>query len=215
MIMKQRVKITREQIFNVASSNPYLATMSDNGTVSFRFPDSIEIEVEVPDKDCPNCTWPPPPPGYRRNSYGDLQEVDAGVSEPQASVATCDDNPIIRCDANGRVLYVCERCVKEVTGEPIKDEVQDKLDGLSDDLYKLGKINYEIKKHLSKMADDKYAEQPYKLKAPAIYNNFGDYHISDVTFENEAEAKEMLGSSFVCWPATIDPATGMYKVPIK
>lgn len=59
--------------------------------------------------------------------------------------------------------------------------------------------------------------QPYKLMAPAIYHVGTSYLpcVSSMLFDSYEDAKLSGGGAFFHWPATIDPVTGMYKVPTK
>ncbi len=60
--------------------------------------------------------------------------------------------------------------------------------------------------------------QEFDLMAPAINKFSADDSFSSVggvLFKSEIEARKFYDDLFISWPALIDTATGMYKVPRK
>jgi hypothetical protein len=147
--MKQKVKITREQIESYFVSllpvEVYAQFRNGRDVIYTRFPESIEVEVDV---DVPD------------------------------NLAT-----------------------KETTQEKLAK-------GLID--------------HLKSSAEKVYGPMPepsYKLMAKAYVLNThigGLWQEDNILFESHEEAEQYYSPyKHFMWPARIDPATGMYKVPVK
>ena len=207
--MKQRVIVTREQLTDYLGMSIYVRVFGGAHNDYVPFPDSIEVEVDVPEQYvitrhrviCSKCGYDGPGPICKCPPY-----------EPIEGMPSLASNELIRR----------QREQNEKDSKRTADEIE-----------------AAEREERRKLFQPKAPLQNYKLMAPAVVIKFHTQDRGDGLkirkgngtqellglFESEPEAimgvivdnfcRELSAVEFVSWPATIDPATGMYKVPTK